>query len=122
MMPVYFVEEAIFEGDAAPEVLHQRTAERLTVLVAQTTVGVPQSEATRHQKRLLGEFLSRAGIVSPVLWFYTPMALEFIPEVPAAVVIYDCMDELSAFEAASPDCGGSKPNCWVAPTSCSPAA
>jgi UDP-galactopyranose mutase len=101
MMPVYFVEEPIFEGDAAPELLHRRTAERLTVLVPRLPARMPSAEAARHQKKLLGEFLSRAGIVSPVLWFYTPMALEFIPEVPAAVVIYDCMDELSAFKDAS---------------------
>src|SRR3954453_17007350 len=59
--------------------------------------------AAWHQKRLFREFLSRAGIVSSVLWFYTPMALEFASGVPAVVTVYDCMDELSAFKDASPD-------------------
>src|SRR3954471_23601946 len=103
MMPVYFVEEPIFQGDVAPELLHRRTAERLTVLVPRLPAHMPQSEAARQQKRLLEEFLSCAGIVSPVLWFYTPMALKFVPRVPVAVTIYDCMDELVAFKGAPPD-------------------
>src|SRR3954454_8725960 len=103
MMPVYFVEEPIFEDDAAPELLHRWTAERVTVLVPRLPAGIPRTEAAQHQKKLLGEFLSRAGIVNPVLWFYTPMALEFVPGVPAGITIYDCMDELSAFKGASPN-------------------
>src|SRR3954452_10306978 len=42
MMPVYFVEEPIFQGDAAPELLHRRTAERLTVLVPRLPAHMPQ--------------------------------------------------------------------------------
>jgi UDP-galactopyranose mutase len=103
MMPVYFVEEPIFEGDSAPELLHRWTAERLTVLAPRLPASMPRTEAAWHQKRLLGEFLSRTGIVSPVLWFYTPMALEFASRVPDAVTIYDCMDELPAFKDASSD-------------------
>ena len=38
----------------------------------------------------------------PVLWFYTPMMFAFAGHLPAAAVVYDCMDELSAFRFADP--------------------
>ena len=34
----------------------------------------------------------------PIVWFYTPMALPLLPQLHASVVVYDCMDELSAFK------------------------
>ena len=36
----------------------------------------------------------------PILWYYTPMALEWSRSVPAKATIFDCMDELSAFAHA----------------------
>jgi UDP-galactopyranose mutase len=35
-----------------------------------------------------------------VLWFYTPMALPFTRQSSPLAVVYDCMDELSAFKGA----------------------
>jgi len=34
----------------------------------------------------------------PLVWFYTPMALPLLEELQPRHVIYDCMDELSAFK------------------------
>ena len=39
---------------------------------------------------------------APVLWFYTPMMLGFADHVEASTIVYDCMDELSAFAFADP--------------------
>ena len=36
----------------------------------------------------------------PIVWFYTPMALPLLKQLNAALVVYDCMDELSAFQNA----------------------
>lgn len=33
-----------------------------------------------------------------IVWFYTPMALPLLQELKPRVVVYDCMDELSAFK------------------------
>ncbi|HWW73360.1 MAG TPA: glycosyltransferase, partial [Duganella sp.] len=33
-----------------------------------------------------------------IVWFYTPMALPLLPAPHAGLVVYDCMDELSAFK------------------------
>jgi UDP-galactopyranose mutase len=56
-------------------------------------------EQLPYLRQLLGELIERENLRNLILWFYTPMALplaEVCPSRPAAV-IYDCMDELSAF-------------------------
>jgi glycosyltransferase involved in cell wall biosynthesis len=54
----------------------------------------------REQRALLDRSLLEHRIDHPVLWFYTPMALEFASHIPASAIVYDCMDELSAFRGA----------------------
>ena len=36
----------------------------------------------------------------PIVWLYTPMALPLVAELDARSIVYDCMDELSAFRFA----------------------
>jgi glycosyltransferase involved in cell wall biosynthesis len=38
----------------------------------------------------------------PIVWFYTPMALPLLAELTPRHVVYDCMDELSAFKNPPP--------------------
>jgi UDP-galactopyranose mutase len=38
-----------------------------------------------------------------VVWLYTPMAVPLVQGLPAAAVVYDCMDELSGFAGAPPE-------------------
>jgi UDP-galactopyranose mutase len=51
-------------------------------------------------KPLLAEYLSDFSIDDYLVWFYTPMALPLLAELQPRAVIYDCMDELSAFKGA----------------------
>lgn len=51
---------------------------------------------------LLHQMLGLTGIKRPVLWFYTPMMWPIAKDVDAAAIVYDCMDELSAFRFAPP--------------------
>ncbi|MDB5839515.1 MAG: hypothetical protein JWQ23_1467 [Herminiimonas sp.] len=39
---------------------------------------------------------------NPIVWFYTPMALPLLDEIKVKLVVYDCMDELSAFKNPPP--------------------
>ncbi|HEX6636493.1 MAG TPA: NAD(P)-binding protein, partial [Steroidobacteraceae bacterium] len=48
-------------------------------------------------RMLLGRMLREQSIVAPVAWMYTPMALPMLEGLDTAAVVYDCMDELSAF-------------------------
>ncbi len=53
-------------------------------------------------RQLLDMLVATSIRAKPVLWFYTPMMLPFAEHLDAAAVVYDCMDELSAFRFADP--------------------
>jgi UDP-galactopyranose mutase len=102
-MPVYFVEEPHFEGAAAPSLARYDVGRNLIVLVPHLPSRMTDAEATSAQRELLAAFMFQNEVSHPVLWFYTPAALEFADRFPASVTVYDCMDELTAFEGASPE-------------------
>ena len=49
---------------------------------------------------LLADYVERHGLEDYWLWFYTPMAMPFASDLVPGGVVYDCMDELSAFRHA----------------------
>jgi UDP-galactopyranose mutase len=52
------------------------------------------------QKDLIDGLFSEHKIERYVLWYYTPMAVGFTSHLEPLAVVYDCMDELSAFKNA----------------------
>ena len=62
----------------------------------------PNADVDAAQRTLLLDFMGTHKIHTPVLWFYTPMALGFTADLSSSVVVYDCMDELSCFLGAPP--------------------
>lgn len=61
-------------------------------------------DAARQLAGLLDQMVALLGVLDPVLWFYTPMLWPAAAHLAAgaAAVVYDCMDELSAFDFAPP--------------------
>ncbi len=102
---VLFVEEPIFEGAEAPHLEHRFAAENLSVIVPRLPENLAPATARLVQRKLVKRMLAQIRTGAPVLWFYTPMALEFVDTTRAAVTVYDCMDELSAFDGAPPELG-----------------
>lgn len=51
---------------------------------------------------LLKTAVNEAGLGAYCVWFYTPMAFALLEVLSPRAVIYDCMDELSAFAYAPP--------------------
>ena len=51
---------------------------------------------------LFTQFLAITGISLPVLWLCTPQMWPMARHIRNAAVVYDCMDELSAFDHADP--------------------
>jgi UDP-galactopyranose mutase len=99
---VYFVEEPVF--DAGEPTLDVTICPKTGVHVVTPRLNrQPETDCNRTLKSLLDSFATARRIREPILWFYTPMALEFFPRtVSPALVIYDCMDELSMFSGAPP--------------------
>ncbi|MBV9824113.1 MAG: glycosyltransferase [Alphaproteobacteria bacterium] len=102
VMPVYYVEEPAFEGESPAHLVESRLAENLTVLVPHLPANTAYQIAVAQQRKLLTRFLTHRKIDAPVVWFYTAAAMEFARSLTAATIVYDCMDELSAFQGASP--------------------
>src|SRR5262249_51423780 len=59
-------------------------------------------EQIPHLERLIRELIELESLDNYVLWFYTPMAFPLAKAFRPDAVIYDCMDELSAFHNAPP--------------------
>ncbi|MFN7914305.1 MAG: glycosyltransferase family 1 protein [Vicinamibacterales bacterium] len=100
---VFYVEEPqTIEADE-PALTIRALSPRLTVVVPQIPPSATRGERNAMQADLLDELLSDHDIVDFALWLYTPMALEFTGRLAPSTVIYDCMDELSAFANAPQD-------------------
>ncbi len=99
---VYFIEEPIFgNGPARFEVSRREHGLRV---VTPHLPSPPSSEEHTHQllRTLVDRLLVDEQIASYLLWFYTPMAVPFTNHLSPSLVVYDCMDELSAFAGAPP--------------------
>jgi len=99
---VFFVEEPI--DGPLPERLDVHVRQNgVRVLVPRLDGRLPRETAAALQARLLEGFFAAHGIHDYVLWYYTPMALDFTRDLTPHAVVYDCMDELSAFAGAPPE-------------------
>jgi UDP-galactopyranose mutase len=95
---VYFVEEPVFEPGIAAHLGLSITAEGVFVVVPHMPSGLDGEARRETLERLLGLLLRDSA--SYLLWYYTPMALDFTRQLDPVAVVYDCMDELSAFRSA----------------------
>jgi glycosyltransferase involved in cell wall biosynthesis len=103
VMPVYFFEEPVF-SDGPTRLDISARAENLFVAVPHISHADRDSgKTTDIQREMLKELISSKNISKYLLWFYTPMAMEFARELNAALTVFDCMDELSAFKFAPPE-------------------
>jgi len=102
--PVYFIEEPV--RDAAPA-RWQLSEPVPGVTVCRPVTPCMQSgfhdEQLPFLKALIAQMLEENHITEYLLWFYTPMALPMTDDLTPKAVVYDCMDELSAFWGAPPE-------------------
>lgn len=99
---ILFVEEPIFEPAAEPELRVTPRLGGVSVAVPVLPEGISPREIIDLQRVMLSRHLSLHLDRRPTFWFQTPMAYGFAPIELAGTVIYDCMDELTAFENAPP--------------------
>lgn len=98
----FFVEEPeLVEG--AAHVVVREVLPGLHVVTPKLDPKLDRAERLASLRGALSELMGSQNIVEPILWFYTPMALEFARNLPARLVVYDVMDELSAFRFAPPE-------------------
>lgn len=96
---IFFIEEPVYAPDP-PGLTLREPAPNVTVITPHTpsqAAGFHDSQIA-HLQTLLTDIVDEND--TPIVWFYTPMALPLLAVFTPALVIYDCMDELAAFEHA----------------------
>ena len=96
---MFFLEEPRFQPGITPR-LHIEACGPVHVVVPHLPDGLLSDEAEAAQRPLVDQLLDQEGIAEYILWYYTPMAVAFTDHLSPHAVIYDCMDELSAFKGA----------------------
>jgi glycosyltransferase involved in cell wall biosynthesis len=96
---VFFIEEPIFH-DAEDKLHINETLKNVYVVVPYLKHGCAEHEVIQKQKDMITNLVSVMEITNFFSWYYTPMALPFTDQLEPKMVVYDCMDELSAFKFA----------------------
>jgi UDP-galactopyranose mutase len=94
---VTFWEEPVYTEEASHRLVTRMSPEGVFVVQPYVPWG---ADPVAAQREMLDGLIRERGIWDPVLWYYTPMALAFSGHLSGRPVVYDCMDELSAFAGA----------------------
>jgi glycosyltransferase involved in cell wall biosynthesis len=98
---VFFIEEPIFHH--GEDKLHiENFNENLYVVTPHIQHGLEESEVHQRQEKFIVSLLANMNVNRFISWYYTPMALPFTESLSPEAVVFDCMDELSAFKFAPP--------------------
>lgn len=99
---VIVIEEPVYEAHRQPDLQVTGRAGGIRVAVPVLEHGISEAEAELVQQALIDSLLATIRPAELILWYYTPMALAFTRHLDPDVIVYDNMDELSAFAGASP--------------------
>jgi UDP-galactopyranose mutase len=103
---VFFVEEPVPlpAGERQARLDVSEPHPRVQVVVPRLPEPCAGTDNDETMRGLILELFADASIDDFVLWYYTPMALNFTRDLPTPLAtVYDCMDELSAFWGAPPE-------------------
>jgi glycosyltransferase involved in cell wall biosynthesis len=98
---VLVIEEPAYESGATP---HMRVSDRtpgIRIAIPILPDGLTAAQTIDAQRMLVNRLLAAEGGRPRLFWYYTPMAQSFSGHLSADAIIYDNMDELSAFRGAS---------------------
>lgn len=99
---VFIVEEPIIIPDETSWLDISRRESGVWIVVPHLSEKISGEQFIPQMQGLLDHLFADAQIQQPILWYYTPMAVPFTAHLPSSAVVYDCMDELSAFKGADP--------------------
>lgn len=96
--PIVFVEEPIDHEvkDKGTALSIEQVEENITVLQPR----ISWDDMTQELAPILEDYFVETGISDPILWFYSPMFIDIADTLSYSKIVYDCMDELSAFLGA----------------------
>jgi UDP-galactopyranose mutase len=96
---VFVIEEPIYEAEQL-SIQVDEASPNVFVCVPHLPKGAEQDTHSELVISLIDELIADHKIENYVTWFYTPMMLEWSRDLSPLAVVYDCMDQLSAFKNA----------------------
>jgi UDP-galactopyranose mutase len=97
---VFYVEEPLRLDIERPDTTIEQH-DGVTVVVPRIPSRYSDGQVLMAQRALLDRIISEYGLSQFIVWYYTPAALPFSDHLTPAAVVYDCMDELAAFQGAA---------------------
>jgi UDP-galactopyranose mutase len=98
---VFFFEEPVYDAPSQYNEIFDDPVAGVCVVTPHITSDTENvSDALRH---LLDMFMASMNIKNYVTWYYTPLSYAFSLHLKPALLVYDCMDELSSFKFAAPE-------------------
>jgi glycosyltransferase involved in cell wall biosynthesis len=98
---VFYIEEPVFDSDYHYHAITRDLQSGVYVVVPHLSQKLSAEETILAQKQLLDSLLLHMKIVQFMSWYYSPMFFPFSKHLKPELLVYDCMDELSAFWFAS---------------------
>jgi UDP-galactopyranose mutase len=99
---VFFIEEPIFSEEPLARLDINEDSNGVVVVVPHLLQGLNEEAINADLQVLINNLFAEHNINKYICWYYTPMAIAFTRHLQPQAVVYDCMDELSAFQGASP--------------------
>lgn len=97
---VFVIEEPVFEAHSDYyEISKPNEKANLWVVVLHVSKNTSSEKRNHTLKALIDSLMFSSKIEKYLLWYYSPMALEYTDHLFPALTVYDCMDELSAFKS-----------------------
>ncbi len=106
---VFYFEEPVFSSSPDTLRVYVDPVNQVTVVTPELEEAKPgndqlsQAGLSARMATLVDQFIRQYNIHDYVAWYYAPMALAFTGHLTPGVIVYDCMDELSAFKFAPPE-------------------
>jgi len=98
---VFFFEEPVYDAPSQYNEIFDDPKTGICVVTPHITSDTTDVNKALHH--LLDMFMVSMKIKTYVTWYYTPLSLAFSDHLKPALLVYDCMDELSSFKFASPE-------------------
>ena len=98
---VFFIEEPL-QADEIHFKL-RRDPSGVTVCVPHFPVDLEPRRVQQLLQQWVETLVASQGLDNYAVWFYTPMMLPLAEHLKPKAIVYDCMDELSAFKFAPPE-------------------
>src|SRR5687768_11914208 len=99
---VFLFEEPVFTDEPAHLDVTSRGG-NIHIAVPKLPHGTDPGQISDQLRIFIDELIEKNDIRSYLSWYYTPMMLEFSRHLTPVAVVYDCMDQLSAFKGAPPE-------------------